>query len=153
MAEAKEARELGPPDQVAIHQLVERVERLGRGQLRDRSGELGLERVTRDGCAFEERPRLRGQARELGIDSGGHGVRRIGVVLERLCLAGALEVPVTRELLEVEGVAAALAQEDRAGTLAQCLPEQLGALGGGERTELDARTEALAVGAIEAAGE
>ena len=108
MAEAEPARHVARPHEVALDQLVERVEAVG---LRDRRGgdrEVELERLARDGGRLGEVARRVGQPLQLAGDRRRDGGRHaLGVALGE----DGRRVPglAARELEEEERVAAALA--------------------------------------------
>jgi hypothetical protein len=109
VAEAEAARHVGVADEVGPAELVQGVEHLGFGAVGRGCGELELERVAGHRGAVEHRPRVVGQQRELLGEGGGDrwrhaqaGERHLGPGRRARDLRG------TGQLLEVEGVAAAL---------------------------------------------
>ena len=114
MPEAEAPGHVGRVNEIEPQEFIDRVHRrsLGRGGRGRR--QLGLERVARHRRAFEHQARVLGQQRELFGQRGGDGgrdadagQRDLGRPSDR---SGALERP--GELLQVEGVAAALLVKD-----------------------------------------
>ena len=119
MAEHEPQRHRRRADEVERQQGVERREPLGGRQLRDRRGQVRLERLAGDRCGLEQRVLVRRHGGELlgqqRCDRGGHtrcaAVRAGAAEHARKPSFGAR----ARELLDVERIAAAMADDRRRG--------------------------------------
>ena len=136
MAKREAARGQRRPDEVEAHELVDRRERLGLGELRHRRHELRLEGLAGDrGGARDLRApwRERGQ---LGVEGCAH--RRRNIARGRLGVRGVERAAgVACQLAEVERVSSALPGQVRPEGRRHALPEQALGLGRRERGELE----------------
>ena len=120
MAEAEAPGNVGLADEIQAQQLVERVDRCRLGGSGGRGRQLGIEGVSRDGGALEDEACLLGEQSELLGERGGDRSRDVDAAERRLgraapALSGRSSRP--RELLEVEGIAAAVLVEARSRPL------------------------------------
>ncbi len=149
VAEAEAARDVGGANEVAAQELVERVD--GRRLVDVRRGrhQLGLERVAGDRRSFEAPAGRGGEQRQLLGEGRGDRRRHLDVPDRRRRGSGRAEprpVERARELLEVEGIAAALLVERGRVDAAA---EQLARLLQRQRLELEPREASGAVRALE----
>ena len=144
MPEPEAPGNVGLADEIQAQQLVERVDRCRLVGSGGRGRQLGIEGVSRDGGALEDEACLLGEQRELLGERGGDRSRDVDAGERRLVgrrrLVGTVGRP--RELLEVEGIAAAFLVE--AGRVCS-VADQLAGLLGAERPKLDTRDRAGAV--------
>ena len=123
--EAEPARRFGRADEIEPQELVDRGEDRFRALLGDRGHELGLERLAGHGCRLERPPRLGGRREDVGADGLehglGHGLGRMRPVSSR---AARPEMAGSRELLDVERVAAALAVQHHEGAFVDARSDQ-----------------------------
>ena len=143
MPEPEPPRVAGPVDEVEADQLVHGSQRRRLGHAACRGRELGVERIPDHGRAVERESRVVAQEREL---LGQIRRDRRGNVEPRTP-----ERP--GELLEVEGVAAALLVQRLHGRLVDLIIQELASLRLRERTDLDPLQHAGAVRALECGGE
>ena len=122
-------------DEIQAQQLVDRVDRCRLGGSGGRGGQLGIEGLSRDGGALEDEACLLGEQSELLGERGSDRSRDVDAGERRLVgrrrRVGTVGRP--RELLEVEGIAAAVLVE--AGRV-RSVADQLAGLLGAERLEV-----------------
>ena len=149
--EAKAARHICGTDEIAAQELVERLDTRRRVDARRRRHQLGLERVAGHRRSFEHPARLPGEQRELLGERRGHRGRHLDAPDGRA--RGQRRSPEperARELLEVEGIAAALlVQRGRIDAAS----EELARLLERERRELKPREPSRTVGTFERPGQ
>ena len=148
VAEPKSSRHLGDPEEIELQELVDRLDHRSLRLLRGHCCQLGLERITGHCCSLqhgaggigEQGEFLDERRNDRRGDAKAHERRLVtfgGRVGGRDCRSS--------ELLEIEGVPAALLVES--GGICGCdrLPEELPRFTGRERLELDAGQRAGAV--------
>jgi hypothetical protein len=116
MAEGEAARDLRGADEIEREQVVEGVERLRFGELADRRRQVRLEGLAGHRCRVEQGARGGRQRLQLAGDGARHGRRhadRLAVVAARQRARQVARLAGAAELLEVEGVAAAVAVDGR----------------------------------------
>ena len=152
VAEAEAPRDVRVADDVPAQQLVEGLERGRLGHARGGRGELELEGIAGHGGALEHAAGGGGEQGELPGERRGHAPRHLEVAEGELrCPRALARRPRRRpgELLEVEGVAAALLVE-RGGRLAvHAVAQQLARLRLAQGPELEPGQTAGAMGALE----
>ena len=144
MPEAEAPGNIRLTDEIQAQQLVDRIDRRRLGGSGGRGGQLGIEGLSRDGGPLEDEACLLRDQGELLRERGGDRGRDVDAC-ERGLVGGRWRVGTAgrpRELLEVEGIAAAVLVE--AGRV-RSVTDQLARLLGAERPELDARDRAGAV--------
>ena len=150
--EAEAPRDVGGAHKAEVEELIERLHgrgivRAGRG-----GGEIGLERVTRDGRAAQHPASVGGQEPELLGQRGDHrrghadGLQRRSGVRRPPSAAAAVGAG---QLLEVERVAARLLVELVRPLASHVIAEQLAGRLASEAAQLEASEAALAVGPLE----
>ena len=153
MPEAQPPRHVGRPDQVAVEQHVERVQRRVAGLLGDDDREVELERLPDQRARLEQPARGRRQAVELDRERRDHRGRHREVVRSRPAARPGLGVAGARELLQVERVAAAHDAEPVRPRGVGPARQQRHGVGLGQRAELDALDDAAPLGGLERRGQ
>ncbi len=154
MPEAKAARHLGLPNEAELQQLVQGLEHRRLGGRRGGGGQLGLERVAGYRGPLQHAPRAVREKCDLlgqgGRDRGRH-VEIPGRELGSACPA--LESERSRELLEIERVAAALLVESGCGGAFDSVAEELTSLPARKRADFHAEQCPHAVRPLERGGD
>jgi hypothetical protein len=150
VAEAEPPRHVGRVHEAELEQLVKRRRRRRLVDVRRGRGELGLERIARDGGALQHPPCRCGQQRELLAERGAHGRGHLDAaeLHRRARVARA-----ARELLEVERIAAALRVQHVGAHRVDVVAEQLGGFGAAQSRQLQARHGVVPCGTLERAAE
>ena len=154
MPEAKAARHLGLPNEVELQQLVQGLEHRRLGGRCGGGSQLRLERVAGYRCPLQHAPcAVREQSELLGQRGRNRGrhVEILGRELGTACRA--LESERSRELLEIERVAAALLVESGRGGAFDRVAEKLPSLAARQRADFHAEQCPRAVRPLQRGGD
>jgi hypothetical protein len=150
VAKPKAADGFTGADQILPEQLVERLDCIPLGDICGHPHKLGLKRIAQDRCRLNHGPRERRKGIEFPTDRCPHGRRNAGlnqVLLGRQNLGATVRG--ADELLEIEGIAAALSVKRTALRRLDAIPQELLGFRRGQRSQFDSPASAMALGLLQ----